>query len=275
MKTENKNPIFRELDKQPGFAYDEGVSAYQQAGVDTAVAQQAPPPTVRAGRPLTIDDVITKTGMSFVVLLVGAVIGWQLTPAMPWLPFVAMLVALGIFLFGAARRLPGAGVVLSYSLVEGVMLGGISMFFQDYAEANGSDANIIAQAVIGTFAAFGVMLVLYRTRIIRVTAKFTKILLVAMISYLVIALASLVASLFGVGQGWGFYGVGFLGVALCLIGAGLAAFSLMLDFDSIENAIRRGAPDTFAWQMSLGLLVTLVWLYLELLRLLAILSSNR
>ena len=185
-----------------------------------------------------------------------------------------MIVALVIFFVGAFRKLPKAGTVLSYSLVEGVFLGGISMFYQDFVAASGSDANIIIQAVIGTFVAFGVMLALYRTRIIKVNGTFMKIMMVAMVSYLVIALISFVAALFGVGGGWGFYGVGGLGLLLCVAGVALAAFSLNLDFAAIEEGINEGLPEAYSWRMAFGLVVTMVWLYLEILRFLAILNSN-
>jgi uncharacterized YccA/Bax inhibitor family protein len=274
---QSKNPIFRDIEKQPGFAYNEGVNAYQQAAAGTATLDQQAGPVLgvpTGSRPMTIDDVVTKTGMAFLVLVIGAGIGWVLTPSMPWLPFVAMLVGLGIFFVGAFRKLPKAGTVLSYSLVEGVFLGGISMFYQDFVAASGSDANIIAQAVLGTFVAFGVMLLLYRTRIIKVNGTFMKIMMVAMVSYLVIALASFVSALFGVGGGWGFYGVGGLGLLLCVAGVALAAFSLNLDFAAIEEGINEGLPTEYSWRMVFGLVVTLVWLYLEILRFLAILNSN-
>ncbi len=274
---QSRNPVFRDIEKQPGFAYNEGVNAYQQAAAGTATLDQQSQPAAgvpAAGSPMTIDDVVAKTGMAFVALLIGAGIGWVLTPSMPWLPFAAMIVALVIFFVGAFRKLPGAGTVLSYSLVQGVFLGGISMFYQDFVAASGSDANIIIQAVIGTFVAFGVMLVLYRTRIIKVNGTFMKIMLVAMVSYLVIALMSFVAALFGVGGGWGFYGVGGLGLLLCVVGVALAAFSLNLDFAAIEEGINEGLPEAYSWRMAFGLVVTMVWLYLEILRFLAILNSN-
>jgi uncharacterized YccA/Bax inhibitor family protein len=274
---ESRNPMFRNIEKQPGFAYNEGVNAYQQAAAGTATLDQQTAPTIgtpATGRAMTIDDVVMRTGMAFVVLLVGAGIGWVLTPTMPWLPFVAMLVGLGLFFFGAFRKVPKAGIVLSYSAVEGVFLGGISLIFQDYVNQVGNGTNIVGQAVLGTLVAFGTMLVLYRTRIIKVNGTFMKVMMVAMISYLVIALASFVGALFGVGDGWGFYGVGGLGLLLCVAGVALAAFSLNLDFAAIEQAVNEGAPEVFAWRMTLGLVVTLVWLYLEILRFLAILNSN-
>ncbi len=99
--------------------------------------------------------------------------------------------------------------------------------------------------------------------------------MVAMVSYAVIALASLVSALFGVGGGWGFYGVGMLGIGLAMIGVALASFSLMIDFESITQGVAAGLPRQESWRMTFGLLVTLIWLYLEILRLLALLAANR
>ncbi len=275
---DSKNPILRGAVKQDGFAYNEGMNAYNQAAAGTQIMdQQAGGPYVgapAAERPMTIDDVVTKTAISFVVLLVGAGVGWVLTPSLPFLPFIAMIAALIVFFVGVFRKVPGAGVVLTYSALEGVMLGGISMFYQNIVDTQGNGTNIILQAVLGTLVAFAVMLFLYRSRIIKVNGTFVKIMMVAMVSYLVIALVSFVAALFGVGGGWGFYGVGGLGLLLCVVGVALAAFTLNLDFASIEQGIAEQLPAKFAWTMAIGLIVTLVWLYLEILRFLAILNSN-
>jgi uncharacterized YccA/Bax inhibitor family protein len=98
--------------------------------------------------------------------------------------------------------------------------------------------------------------------------------MVAMVSYLVIAVASLISSFFGVGEGWGFYGVGGLGMLLCIAGVALASFSLVMDFEMITQSIAQGAPEKEAWRMAFGLAITLVWLYTELLRLIAIFSGD-
>ena len=171
-----------------------------------------------------------------------------------------------------------------YALVEGLFLGGISRWYND-AWGSGSvhlneqgqlvqGENIVGQAVLGTLVAFGVMLALYASGKLRATPRFKKMIFIAMLSYVAIALVSLVSAFFGVGEGWGFYGVGGMGLLLCVAGVGLAAFSLVLDFDAIEKGSAFGLPERESWRASFGLLVTLIWLYLELLRLLAILNRN-
>ncbi len=283
---ESRNPVLRRAtahEPQPGgagFAYDEGRTAYAAAaGLETASAPSADElrtiydtPGAGTGR-LGLDDVIVKTALCFVVLLPGALIGWNTATTIPWLFWVASLVGLGLGLANVFKKSVSPALVLAYAFVQGIFLGGISYLFNQIAEANGY-SGIVQQAVLGTLVAFAVMLTLYRTRIIKVNGTFMKIMMVSMVSYLVIGLASLVGALFGVGGGWGFYGVGTWGLLLCAAGVLLASFSLALDFESINQAIRYGLPERESWRLAFGLLVTLIWLYLEILRLLAILSGR-
>jgi len=103
-----------------------------------------------------------------------------------------------------------------------------------------------------------------------------KMMTIAVVSYLVIALGSLVSAFFGVGEGWGFYGMGPLGILLAVLGVALASFSLVLDFDAISFAIGERMPEREGWRLAFGLVVTLIWLYIEMLRLFALIaSSNR
>ena len=221
-----------------------------------------------SGARMTMDDVIVKTGMLFGLLVVGALIGWRI----PSLTFVAMLVGLGLAFANIFKKQVSPALVLAYGAIEGVFLGGLS---QIYATAYADTApNLVSQAVMGTLIAFGTMLFLYKSKIIKVDGRFKKAFMVAMVSYLVIAVASFISSMFGVGGGWGFYGVGALGMLLCIAGVGLASFSLVMDFEMITQSIAQGAPEKEAWRMAFGLAITLVWLYTELLRLIAIFSGD-
>ena len=221
-----------------------------------------------SGARMTMDDVIVKTGMLFGLLVVGALIGWRI----PSLTFVAMLVGLGLAFANIFKKQVSPALVLAYGAIEGVFLGGLS---QIYATAYADTApNLVSQAVMGTLIAFGTMLFLYKSGIIKVNGKFKKVFMVAMVSYLVIAVASMIAAMLGMNNGWGFYGAGGLGLLLCVAGVGLASFSLVMDFELITQTIAAGAPEKESWRMAFGLMVTLVWLYLELLRLLAILQGR-
>ena len=124
------------------------------------------------------------------------------------------------------------------------------------------------QAVIGTFGVFAGMLVVYKTGAIRVTPKLTRWMIGALVGVLVLSLANLVAYFF-MSDGLGLRAGGPLAIVFSLVVIGVAAFSLLLDFDMADEAIRRGAPAKFAWYIAFGLLVTVVWLYLEILRLLS------
>lgn len=309
----NKNPIFSRLDAQSsgqsGFAYAEGVQAYGQAGqqagqppVGQPYPQQPPvgqpypqapygqvpgqvPPPVPMGPPtgsvfepitnkMSMDDVVVRTGISIAVLIPFALIGWNLAPTMPWLYIGAMFVGLGLGLANAFKKVVSPPLILAYAAVQGVFLGGISYVYDQWAQGTGYEG-LVSQAIMGTLVAFVVMLALYRSRLVKVDSRFKKIMMVAMVSYLVIALMSFVAAMFGVGGGFGFYGVGPLGILLAVAGVGLASFSLMLDFDSIERGVQMGLPERESWRMVFGLLVTLIWLYLEILRLLALIAVSR
>ena len=265
---ESRNPALRNAIKQA-----ESVPAATATAIDPAVQQKLDEATrTAAGATIQLPDVVAKTGILFVILVLGAVAGWATTYSMPWLWIGAAVAALVLGLVNAFKKQVSPPLVLLYSLAEGLMLGAISRFYQDQFAAPGQ--SLVLQAVIGTLTAFGVMLFLYSNRIIKVNGTFQKMFFVAMISYMVIGLASLVSAIFGFGGGWGFYGVGGLGLVLCLFGVALASFSLVMDFESIKQAIGYGLPERESWRLGFGLIVTLVWLYLEILRLLVIVSSN-
>jgi uncharacterized YccA/Bax inhibitor family protein len=228
---------------------------------------------------MTLNDVIVRTATMFVPLLITAYFAWTLEVGFG-IVLIAMFVALGLGFWGALSKKVRPAVFLAYATVEGIVLGGISLYLQDYvnqsqwAAGQANPPNIVLQAVIGTLAAFAAMLFLYGTRIIKVTGRFKKMMAMAFIAYIGIALVSLVAAFLGVGDGWGFYGVGGIGILLCAAGVALASFSLVLDFDAIETGIKMGVPERESWRAAFGLTVTLVWLYLEILRLLAILNRS-
>ncbi len=211
---------------------------------------------------MTMDDVVTKTGVSFLVMVVTAALTWalpDLSGAAMALPAVLNAQVLGLVI--AIKQIAHPAATLSYAALYGVALGAISEVFE--AQFQG----IVMQAVIGTFGVFAGMLVVYKTGAIKVTPKFTRWLVGAMVGILVLILFNLVAGLFGFETGLREGGP--LGIVFSLVIIGVAAFSLLLDFDMADEAIRRGAPAKFAWYIAFGLLVTVVWLDLEILRLLS------
>ena len=283
---QSNNPVLSRYEKKPGeagFAFDEGRSAYASASGTAATAAVGAPPadtdaafqaiTAAGGARLTINDVIVKTMMMFAVVVVFAILGWNLVDAAPVIILPALIVATVLGFVNALKKRVSPPLMLLYAVFEGVLLGAISNIYDQYAQS--SDYNgIVLQAVVATMTTFAVMLTLYLTGVVKVTKKFQSVLMVAAVSYLLLGLASLVAAMFGVGGGWGFYGVGTIGLLICVFGVLIAAFFLMLDFEAIKQGIGLGAPERESWRMAFGLLVTLVWIYLEFLRLLAIFSRN-
>ena len=214
-------------------------------------------------RYMTMDDVVMKTGITFLVTVLSAAAIWALPGTTGWaLALPAVLVGLVLGLVISFKTITNPAAILAYAAVEGVFLGAISEAFEQ--EWGG----IVMQAVIGTFGVFAGMLVVYKTGAIRVTPKLTRWIIGALVGVLVLMFANIIASFFVTG-GLGLRDGGPWAIVFSLVVIGVAAFSLLLDFDMADEAIRRGAPAKFAWYIAFGLLVTVVWLYLEILRLLS------
>ncbi|GAA0294271.1 Bax inhibitor-1/YccA family protein [Kineococcus aurantiacus] len=274
---ESKNPVFARSGewKRGGYATFDAPSSAQPPRPADASARTLedwyakPSATPSQSRRMTLDDVVVRTASLFVVLLAGAA-GGYLGVTRGGMGFgivlVPALVAMVLGLWAQMSRKVRPGVMFAYAALEGVFVGGISAFYASLYDG------IIGQAVLGTLAAFTGMLLAYKTGVIRNSPRFTKVLLIAGIGYGVFALANLVASL----AGWGnvYAGNGFLAVVVSAFGVVLASLFLVLDFDHIEQGIRNGLPVRESWRAGFGLMVTLVWLYLEILRLVAILRGN-
>ena len=287
---QSNNPVLTRYEKKPTGFYEEGRSAYQAASGAAPTATVSAPQTAPASTPpqapadfatitaagglrITLNDVVVKTAIMFAVLVVFAVIGWNVIAAAPALLLPVVIVGLVLGIVNAVKKEVVPALMVLYAAVQGLLLGGISNWYSVYASGNGWD-DIVLQAVVATMTTFGVMLALYLTGVIKVTKRFTQILLVAGVSYLVLGIASLIAAMFGVGGGWGFYGVDGIGILISLAGVAIAAFFLALDFEAIKQGIAMGLPERESWRMGFGLMVTLIWIYLEFLRLLAIFSGR-
>jgi len=224
----------------------------------------APAATTRDTGRMTYDDVIMKTGGLLGLLVAAAAVTWVVAPQ---LFFVGMIVGLVLGLVNAFKKEPSPVLIALYALAQGVFLGGISAFYDSFYDG------VVIQAVLATVAVFATSLVLFRSGKVRVTPKFQKFLLIGMVGYLAFSVLNLVLSFFMPGD-FGPLRSGWMGVIVGLVAVGLAAASLIMDFDSIKRGVEKGVPAKFAWSAAFGLLVTLVWLYLEMLRLLAILQGR-
>ena len=223
--------------------------------------------SMRTGR-MTIEDVVAKTGFLFAILVVVGALAWSANLGMGavLLGFLGGFVLAMVISFSKNIK---PGLVIAYAGLEGLALGTLSSYYESFYPG------IVSQAVIGTVAAFAGVLVMYRNGTLRATPQFTRAVIGAAIGFFILGLASLIASFFGVGQGYGFYGVSGLGLLLAVAGVGLASLFLVLDFDQIEKGVAAGVPEKESWRASFGLMVTVVWLYLEVLRLISILRNDR
>ncbi|GAB3939382.1 Bax inhibitor-1/YccA family protein [Corynebacterium tapiri] len=234
---------------------------------------QAP---VQAERPMTVDDVVTKTGITLGVIIVFALVTFGLSLVNPGLALILTAIGgIGGFitvLVSAFGRKTGAATTLIYAAFEGLFVGGISLLLSG-ALIGGADAGaLIGQAILGTIGVFLGMLFVYKTGAIRVTPKFTRIMTGAIIGVAVLALGNLLLALFTdmnpLRDG------GPLAIVFSLVCIVLAALSFLQDFDVADRLVRQGAPSKMAWGVALGLAVTLVWLYTEILRLLSYFNRN-
>lgn len=286
-KNEGQHPF-----AQPGMQGQAGYNGFSdnpyatsaRGGVQTAAAHHGMQGAANFGaagaadRPLTIDDIVTKTGITLAVLIVAATINYFTYLANPaaglGLTFVGMIGGLITVLVSAFSKKYGSPVVtLLYAVFEGLFVGGFSFLMANVTVSGANAGSLIAQAVLGTIGVFIGMLVVYKTGAIRVTPKFTRFLIGAMIGVLVLALGNLVMSFFVEGAGPLRDG-GPLAILFSLVCIGIAAMSFLLDFDQADKLVRAGAPSKTAWGVALGLTVTLVWLYLEILRLLSYLQRD-
>jgi uncharacterized YccA/Bax inhibitor family protein len=260
----SSNPV---LSRQDAFTPAAPQYGQDQYGYPQYAGQGQGPVQTTEGR-MTFDDVVTKTAITMAVLVVTAALAWYAIP--PTLMFPAMilsaLVGFVVVLVVAFRRVVNPTLVLVYAAIEGVFIGMISKYFEYLY------SGIVAQAVLGTFAAAGVTLAAYKFFNIRVTPKFQKIVIIATIAFAVAMLVNFLLSLAGINLGLRDSGTGpvsLLAVGVALLGAVLAVLNLVLDFDYIEKGVAMGAPARESWRGAFGLTVTMVWLYIEILRLLS------
>jgi uncharacterized YccA/Bax inhibitor family protein len=223
---------------------------------------------------MTFDDVIVKTALCLGAVIVGAAI--TLTVGLGLASLLMIVGALGGFvlaLVNTFKKQPSPALILAYAGLEGLFLGGLTRILDAQFPGVG------LQAVVGTLSVFAVTLVLFKSGKVRATPKAMRFFMIAIAGYALFSLVNLIMMLTGVTQEpFGLRSVEIfgipLGVFIGLLAIGLAAFSLIMDFTSIEAGVRSGAPQRFSWTAAFGLTVTLVWLYVEIIRLLAILRGD-
>lgn len=219
---------------------------------------------------MTYEDVIVRTAGLLALVVGTAAAAWFLVPME--MKFAAMwgglIIGFVLGLVNVFKKEPSPPLIMAYGVAQGFFLGTLSGFFEMMYP------DIVVQAVGATFVTFGVTLALFRSGKVRVTPKFRKIVMIALVSYAVFALINLGVMIFtdfggafGLRSGW-------LGVAIGALAVVIAAAVLVMDFDQIARGVQNGTPRRFAWSAAFGLVLTLIWLYIEFLRILAILRGG-
>ncbi|PWN01500.1 hypothetical protein DJ010_18305 [Nocardioides silvaticus] len=280
---QSNNPVFRRSEEfnssspygqtsYPGYA-----PSPQGYGGEPGYAPPTAPPTTDR---MTIDTVVQSTAMTLGVVLVAAFATWVLTPAIESDAAVGTLTAalvigsLGAFVLSMVnsfKRVVSPPLVLAFAALEGVALGALSKFY-DAMFPSEDYGGIVVQAVLGTFAAFAGTLAAYKFFEIKVGQKFRTFVIAAMFGMIALSMMELVLGLFG--SQLGLFGFGGIGLLFSVVGLVLGIFMLILDFDFIEQGVRNGLPARESWRASFALTVSLVWIYTNLLRILAILQQD-
>jgi uncharacterized YccA/Bax inhibitor family protein len=253
----------------------------QQGYTDPATWGTGGPTAPVTTGPMTIDSVVQKTGISLGVVIVVAAATWifigdlgsseafddnagKLYAALMFGSFAAF----GLSLVNSFKRVISPALVLAFCVAEGLALGAFSKFFETMLPEQG----IVIQAVLGTFAAFAGTLAAYKFFDIQVTNKFRTFVIGAMFGMVALGLLEMLLSFFSADIG--LFGMGAMGLIFAIAGLVLGVFMLILDFDFVEQGVAAGIPERESWRAAFALTVSLVWIYTNLLRILAILNSD-
>ena len=241
--------------QQPGY----GQPAYGDP-YPTATGYPSAPPAVQ---PMTVDDVVVKTVTLLGLTGASAVASWMLIPdaliGPAWIGAALTGLVLGLVI--SFMRMANPALVVAYALIEGVFVGMVSKFFESLYDG------IVIQAATATFGVFFLMAVLYRARVIRATPKFVKAMIAVMAGLFAVMLINFVLAMFDINTGLRDGSPLAIGFSLvCIV---VASLSFILNFNEIEEGVRMGLPQRYSWTAAFGILVGLVWLYIEILRLLS------
>jgi uncharacterized YccA/Bax inhibitor family protein len=246
-----------------------GGTGYPPPGYPPPPAPDTVSPWTSASEPMTINGTLTATGVLLVLLLATGVVGWNAVepiaegasadfPGWIWAPFI---VAIGAAFATIFRPQWARFTAPLYALAQGVVVGAISRMYEIAFDG------IVLQAAMSTIAVLGIMLFLYATRIVKVTDKMRMGIIMATGAIAIVYVIDLLLNLFGADVPY-LHDTGTVGIIISLVIVGVAAMNLLLDFDFVERAVAARAPKQTEWYAGFGLVLTLVWLYLEMLRLL-------
>ena len=228
-------------------------------------------PAMPGAERMTLGGTVNKTALSLFILLIAASYIWNRGAADPALPLWVMGGVIGGLIVAVATAFKKTWAPVTtplYAALEGLALGGISVIFESRYPG------IVSQAVFLTFGTLAALLLAYRSGLVKATENFKLGIFAATGGIALLYLASFVLGFFGMSVPL-IHSSGTWGILFSMFVVVIAALNLVLDFDFIETGVERGAPKYMEWYGAFGLLVTLVWLYLEILRLLAKMQSRR
>ncbi len=225
----------------------------------------------QGGKPMTFTNTMNKSIGLFALVLVTMALGWMFLPPAALLPIV--LVSLGLGLWAGFSKTPKPALYMTALGVYGLGVGAISGYLEQIFPG------VVVQAVLATVVVIAVTFALYRSGKFRVTPRMNKIFAIAVTSYLLFSLVNLVLmvtnvteGMFGLRSDVTIFGIP-LGVVLGIFAVLMGSYSLVMDFDYIEQGIARRIPEIYGWTAAYGLVMTIVWIYFELLRLISILRN--
>jgi uncharacterized YccA/Bax inhibitor family protein len=281
---QSNNPVFARNDAFNGRGGAVTSTDPSQWKVDLDSARgTSPTHTERGQGRMTLDTVVEKTAISLGLLIAAAAAAWFFIgdlgdvdtgdSAFRTAGALAMggaLLGLVLSLVNSFKKVVSPALVIAFAVVEGVFVGAFSKIVAAYV----GEPSIVFQAVLATMVAFAGTLAAYKFFNIQVTDKFRKVVTIAIFSFVGVMLVNFVLSLTGVLESGGLRGFNTLGLLVSAAAVVLAVLMLILDFDYIERGVAAGLPERESWRAAFGLTVTLVWLYIELLRILAILRGS-
>lgn len=276
-RTESTNPAlmrgpFAQAGRPVGFDRPQsgnpygGTQAPAPQGVENLEqAYYAPAATARDAGRMTTEDVVIRTAILLGTSIVTGTLTWVSGATGLLLP--ALIVGLVLGLWISIKQVTKPVPIIAYAATQGVLMGAFSQI------VTYGNLDVVLQAVIGTVGVAVGILFLYRSGRIRVTPQFTKMIMAGLIGFLVLAITNLAAGFF-IDGGLGLRDGSPLAIGFSLLAICLAAMTLVLDFDFIDKGAQQGLPERYGWYAAFSLMVSLVWLYIEIVRLLSYFSGR-
>ena len=277
---QSNNPVFARSDGFNGTATQQSAGYTDPSSWSIDLGDHGSPQVTPR---MTVETVVQRTAITLALVALSAFATWLFIGPLVdgatvdqdavnltyTLAFVGAIAGFGLAMVNSFKRVISPGLVIAYAIVEGVFIGALSKTIVSFI---GGDTSIVAQAVLGTIAAFAGTLTVYKVFNIKVTDKFRRGVMAALFGFVAVALLNFVLSFFG--ADFGFRDFSMFGLLVSCVAVVIGVLCLILDFDFVERGVAAGLPERESWRAAFGLTVTLVWIYIEMLRIAAIFASG-